>query len=95
VISEESIDEIEIEKPKRSRIPIYIVGGIIAVLLIGGLTWWFYSRQFEKTDDAFVEGNISLISPQINSHVTSESFCENLVSSVFHSTSFPFVVTKS
>ncbi len=70
VISDENTDEtVETEKPKRSRLPIYVVSGIIAVLLIGGLGWWLYSRQFEKTDDAFVEGNISIISPQISSHV--------------------------
>ncbi len=70
VISDETVDEsIEPEKPKRSRLPVYAVAGIIGALLIGGLGWWLYSRRFEKTDDAFVEGNISLISPQINSHV--------------------------
>ncbi len=53
----------------RSRLPIYIVGSIIGVLLIVGLSWWLYNRRFEKTDDAHIEGNISLISPQISSHV--------------------------
>ena len=53
----------------RSRTPIYIVSGIIFVLLIGVLAWWLYSRRFEKTDDAHIEGNISIISPQISSHV--------------------------
>ena len=54
---------------RRSRLPIYVVSGIIGVLLIAGLAWWLYSRRFEKTDDAHIEGNISLISPQISSHV--------------------------
>ena len=53
----------------RSRLPVYVVGGIIGVMLIAGLVWWLYSRRFEKTDDAHIEGNISLISPQISSHV--------------------------
>lgn len=68
IVSENS-DEIVIASPKRSRLPVYIVSAIIGLLLICGLTWWFYSRQFEKTDDAFIEGNISLISPQIGSHI--------------------------
>ena len=59
----------ETAPPRRSRLPIYAVGGIIGVLLIGGLAWWLYSRRFEKTDDAHIEGNISLISPQISSHI--------------------------
>lgn len=59
----------EVVAPKRSRLPIYAVSAIIGVLLIGGLSWRLYSQQFEKTDDAFIEGNISLISPQISSHI--------------------------
>ncbi len=54
---------------QRSRLPIYVVGVIIGLLLISGLSWWFYSHRFEKTDDAYIEGNISLISPQISSHI--------------------------
>lgn len=76
VISEDS-DEIAVVAPKRSRLPIYVVGAIIGLLVIGGLSWWFYSRQFEKTDDAFIEGNISLISPQIGAHVVKIYVNEN------------------
>jgi len=68
-VKSESVDEVEIIQPKRSRLPIYIVSAIIAVFLIGGGAWWLYSRGFEKTDDAFIEGNISFISPKIGSHV--------------------------
>ena len=64
-----SSEESEEKSSGRSRLPIYIVGSIIGVLLIVGLSWWLYNRRFEKTDDAHIEGHISLISPQINSHV--------------------------
>lgn len=67
VESESSKDEIV--SPKRSRIPAYAAGAVISLLLIAGVSWWFYSRRFEKTDDASVQGNISLIRPQIISHV--------------------------
>jgi len=65
----ESSGVVEVVEPKRSRLPIYVVGAIIGLLLIGGLSWRIYSQQFEKTDDAFIEANISLISPQISSHI--------------------------
>lgn len=67
----------EEEKPKRSRMPIYVVGGIVALFLIGGLSYWIYSRQFEKTDDAFIEGNISFINSKVASHVGKVHVQEN------------------
>ncbi len=76
VISEGS-DEIETVPAKRSRLPIYVVGAIIIVGLVVGIGWRFYSRQFEKTDDAFIEGNISLISSKIGSHVEKIYVAEN------------------
>lgn len=68
-VSSEVENTPEIEKPKRSRLPVYVVGGIVGLCLIIGLSWWLYARQFEKTDDAFIEGNISLITPKISSYV--------------------------
>ena len=69
--------ETENEPRRRSRLPIYVVGGIVAVFLIGGLSWWLYSRQFEKTDDARIEGNISLITPKIGSYIEKIHVSEN------------------
>ncbi len=65
----EKEEVVEVETPKRSRLPIYVVSAIVVVFVIGGLSWWLYSRQFEKTDDAFIEGNISFISSKISSHI--------------------------
>ena len=76
-ISSEDSNEIVAAPPKRSRMPIYAVGTIIAVLLVAGLSWWIYSRRFEKTDDAQIEGNISLIRPQISAHVEKVVVKEN------------------
>lgn len=65
----ETMTETETDSPKRSRLPIYVVSGIVGLCLIVGAAWWLYARQFEKTDDAFIEGNISLVTPKIGSHV--------------------------
>lgn len=73
----EIVVEEKIVPPKRSRTPIYVVGAIIALLLVGGGAWWFYSRRFEKTDNASIQGNISLIRPQINSHIEKIHVKEN------------------
>lgn len=69
IIETEEIVQTDEVKPKRSRLPIYVVGAIVLLFLLGGFSWWLYSRQFEKTDDAFIEGNISLITSKIASHV--------------------------
>lgn len=65
----ESVIETEPETPKRSRMPVYVAGIIVGLSLIIGGAWWLYASQFEKTDDAYIQGNISLISPKIGAHV--------------------------
>ncbi|HRH46121.1 MAG TPA: HlyD family efflux transporter periplasmic adaptor subunit [Pyrinomonadaceae bacterium] len=64
-------------QPKRSRAPIYVVSGIVVIAVIGGLIYWLYTRQFETTDDAFVEANIVQISPKISAHIVKIHVKEN------------------
>src|SRR5436189_1150750 len=50
---------------------LFLFGGIgLAVVLIGGLIYWLYARQFESTDDAFVDGDIVQVSPRVSAIVT-------------------------
>ncbi|MEP6925250.1 MAG: HlyD family secretion protein [Pyrinomonadaceae bacterium] len=79
VLNEEIIlssDDEKIEKTllpalreRRSRIPVYIISGIVLASAIAGFGWWLYARQFATTDDALIQGNISLISPKITARV--------------------------
>lgn len=55
----------------------FIAGSILAVAAVIGLGWWIYSRQFVTTDDAFVEGNITIISSKISAHVAKVYVTEN------------------
>ncbi|MEO6588445.1 MAG: HlyD family secretion protein [Pyrinomonadaceae bacterium] len=77
IIETEEVIHLENVSSKRSRTPIYVVGVIVVLFLIGGLSWWLYSRQFEKTDDAFIEGNISLITSKVASHIGKVHVKEN------------------
>ena len=61
----------------RSRVPVYVVGSVIILSAIVGLFYWLYARQFETTDDAFVDGNIVQISSKISAHVTKIYVTEN------------------
>ncbi len=70
-INTENVESVPAEEisQKRSRTPIYVVSAIVVLIVVGGLGWWLYARQFEKTDDAFIEGNISLITSKVSSHI--------------------------
>jgi len=53
------------------RRKIFIIGGIVlAVGAVVGLAYWLYARQFESTDDAFVDGDIVQVSPKVAAYVS-------------------------
>ena len=60
----------ETEPKKKRRFPLVIVGAVALIAIIGGLIYWLYARQFESTDDAFIDGDVVQISPKIASYVT-------------------------
>ncbi|HEY8948260.1 MAG TPA: HlyD family secretion protein [Rhizomicrobium sp.] len=43
---------------------------VVAVLLIVALIWWLIARQYENTDDAFIDTHIVHIAPQVAGQVT-------------------------
>jgi membrane fusion protein (multidrug efflux system) len=43
---------------------------VVIVLLIGALIWWLIERQYENTDDAFIDTHIVHIAPQVAGQVT-------------------------
>src|SRR5258706_4942819 len=50
---------------KRTRM-LLIAGGAFVVIALAYGAWWFvYARHFEKTDDAYVQGNLVQITPQV------------------------------
>ncbi len=61
----------EQETPKKSkRVPIFIGAAVFLIAAVVGTIYWFYARQFESTDDAFIDGDIVQISPKIAAYVT-------------------------
>ncbi|MEO8572747.1 MAG: HlyD family secretion protein [Pyrinomonadaceae bacterium] len=53
---------------KRRRL--FIIGGMAAVVVaIAGTFYWLYTRQFETTDDAFVEADITQVAPKVPAYV--------------------------
>jgi membrane fusion protein (multidrug efflux system) len=50
---------------------VLMIGGVILVAVIGAvLVWWWHARQFEDTDDAFIDARVVRVSPRISGQVT-------------------------
>jgi membrane fusion protein, multidrug efflux system len=50
----------------------WVKAGLVVVILLlaaGGLAWWLVARQYEDTDDAFIDTHIIHVSPQIAGQV--------------------------
>ncbi len=58
----------------RKRLLIVIAA---TVVVCGGLGYWLYERQFEDTDDAAIDANISNVSPRITGTVSAVYVIEN------------------
>jgi membrane fusion protein, multidrug efflux system len=77
-VSAESDQPTEVEakgKPKaengQRRRRLFIIGGsVLVIAAIVGLAYWLYARQFESTDDAFIDGDIVQVSPKVAAYVT-------------------------
>jgi membrane fusion protein (multidrug efflux system) len=49
----------------------------IVLLLVGGLIWWLNARQYEDSDDAFIDTHIVNVAPQIAGQVTKVPINDN------------------
>ncbi|HTP99098.1 MAG TPA: efflux RND transporter periplasmic adaptor subunit [Casimicrobiaceae bacterium] len=64
-------DDLEAKKPKRRRGKLLgMAGGAFAVAGLAYLVYWYVDvRNFERTDDAYVQGNLVQITPQVSGTV--------------------------
>ncbi len=62
----------EDEKPTIFQNPLVKIGAgiVVVLLLIGALSWWLIARNYETTDDAFIDTHVVHISAQIPGQVT-------------------------
>jgi membrane fusion protein (multidrug efflux system) len=59
------------EKSWLHRPVVLIAGGAtLLIVLIGVFLWWRHARQFEDTDDAFIDARVVRVSPRISGQVT-------------------------
>lgn len=57
----------EAKKPSIFTKPLFwiVLVVVVAVIVIGGVLYWLDARQYESTDDAFVETHIVRLAPQV------------------------------
>lgn len=60
------------EKPKQKSGKHFIAIGVIAVLVIGALLFWWRSTFYEDTDDAQINGHLIQISSRIAGQVIAD-----------------------
>jgi membrane fusion protein, multidrug efflux system len=57
------------ERPRKRAIALMVFLVILVLAGIAGVIYWRHARQFEETDDAFVDGNIVAVSPQVGGRI--------------------------
>lgn len=56
------------KKPSLFKKPLFwiIVIVVVAAIAVGALLYWLHSRQYESTDDAFVDAHVVRLAPQVS-----------------------------
>ena len=59
--------------------PVFLTVGaiVIVVLVVGAILWWLHARQFESTDDAYIDTQIVHVAPQVPGQVLRVLFTDN------------------
>jgi len=57
------------DKP-RSRRPLYLLAAVVVLAIIGGVVYWFLTRNLESTDDAYTDGNAIAYAAKVSGYVT-------------------------
>ena len=56
----------QVSKPFYRRPVVMVVLAVVVIGgIVGGIWYWSYTRQFETTDDAFIDAHITTISPKV------------------------------
>src|SRR5215467_15225913 len=60
----------KLKKKRRRRVPFLLLAAVFGAALVGGVVWWLQARQWESTDDAFIDVHMVMIAPQVAGRVS-------------------------
>jgi membrane fusion protein, multidrug efflux system len=63
--------------PLRKRLPLIVAGVVVLALIVGGGFWWHGKQTWEATDNAFVQADTVVISPQLDGRVVEVLVADN------------------
>ena len=66
-----------VRQGRSKRKPLLILTGIVLILAVIGLVYWFLGRGTETTDDAFIDGHIIEVSARVSAEVVAVHFEDN------------------
>lgn len=61
----------------KKRLPLVAAGLVVVALIIGGFFWWQGKQKWEATDNAYVQADTVIVSPQINGYVAEVLVADN------------------
>ena len=54
-----------IKRARRRRLPMLLVAIAVVAVVVGAFFWWLQARQWESTDDAFIDVHMVQVAPQV------------------------------
>jgi membrane fusion protein (multidrug efflux system) len=54
-----------IKRARRRRLPMLLLAIAVAAVVVGAFFWWLQARQWESTDDAFIDVHMVQVAPQV------------------------------
>ena len=79
--NDESIDKSDEksngQKKGPGKTPLIILAIVVVLLILGGLIWWFATRNQVSTDDAYTDGDAVTIAPKVSGYVVVMNLGDN------------------
>lgn len=63
--------------PAKKMIQLGVAGAVAVGVLAGGAVWWMDKQRYEATDNAFVQADTVLVSPQVSGYVAEVLVADN------------------
>ena len=62
---------------RQNRWPLIILAVVVVLAIIGGVTYWWLTRNLETTDDAYTDGNAIAYAAKVSGYVTQLNINDN------------------